>query len=112
MTRILRFSEKARCAATFMLDSGEPCRLSVAQTGVRVRKSRRGFMGPILYDERSVYRAAQTGMALDAIFPERKIPIPIANPLFGAFANAIWQCTSAAEVARTLNEATNTIGEC
>jgi hypothetical protein len=46
MTRILHLSEKAGCGATFMLDSGEPCVLSVAQTGVRVRQSRRGFMGP------------------------------------------------------------------
>jgi hypothetical protein len=84
--------------------------LSVAQTGVRVRKSRYGFMGPILFDERSVYRAVQTGMALDASFSERKIPIPIANPVLGAFANAIWHCASAAEVARTLHEATSNIG--
>jgi hypothetical protein len=68
MTRILRFSEKVRCSATFMLDSGEPCLLSVAQTGVRVRKSRHGFMGPILYNEKSVYLAAKTGIALDALF--------------------------------------------
>jgi hypothetical protein len=59
-------------------------------------------MGPILYDERDVYRAAQTGMALDALFPERKIPIPITNPVLRAFANAIWQCASATEVVRRL----------
>jgi hypothetical protein len=112
MTRILRFSEKARCVATFRLDSGERCVLSVAQTGVRVKKSRFGFLGSILYDERDVFRAAQTGMALDSIFRERKIPIPITNPVLGAFANAIWHCASAAEVARTLNEATSDIGEC
>jgi hypothetical protein len=74
MTRILHFSETVACGATFMLDSGEPCVLSVAQTGVRVRQSRRGFMGPILYDERDVYRAVQTGMTLDSLFPERKFP--------------------------------------
>ena len=112
MTSILHFSEKARCRATFMLDSGEPCVLSVAQTGVRVRKSRYGFMGPILYDEKNVYLAAKTGMTLDALFPERKVPIPIANPVLGAFANAIWHCASAAEVARTLNKAISDIGEC
>jgi hypothetical protein len=112
MTRILHFSEKVGGGATFMLDSGEPCLLSVAQTGVRVRKSRHGFMGPILYNEKNVYLAAKTGIALDALFPERKIPIPIANPILGAFANAIWQCTSAADVARTLNEAISNVGEC
>src|ERR1700693_5245660 len=100
MTRILHFREKARCRATFMLDSGERRRLSVAQTGVRVRKSRYRFMGPILYDQKNVYLAAKTGMTLDALFPDRKIPIPIANPVLGAFANAIWHCASAAEVAR------------
>ena len=112
MTRILHFSETVACGATFMLDSGEVCVLSVARTGVRVRKSRYGFMGPILYDEKNAYPAAKTGMTLAVLFPEQKIPIPIANPVLGAFANAIWHCASAAEVARTLNEATGNIGEC
>jgi hypothetical protein len=30
------------------LDSGEPCFISVAQTGVRVKKTRFGFLGSIL----------------------------------------------------------------
>jgi hypothetical protein len=87
-------------------------RLIGAQTGVRVRKSRHGFMGPILYDEKNMYLAVKTGMTLAVLFPERKVPFPIANPVLGAFANAIWHCASAAEVARTLNAAMNDIGEC
>jgi hypothetical protein len=88
VTRILHFSEKVACGATLMPDSGEPCVLSIAQTGVRVRKSRYGFMGPILYDERNIYLAVKTGMTLAALFPENKIPIPIANPVLGAFTAA------------------------
>jgi hypothetical protein len=111
MPKILHFSERIGCGVTVLLDSGEACLLSVAQTGVRVKKSRFGFLGAILYNEKNVYLAAKTGMALAAIFPERKIPISISNPVLGAFANAIWHCASAAEVARTLNEAIRNVGE-
>jgi hypothetical protein len=111
MTKILHFSEKVGCGVTFRLDSGEPCLLSVAQTGVRVKKSRLGFLGAILYHEKNAYQAAKTGMALDSLFPEQKIPLPITNPVLRAFANAIWHCASAAEVARTLNEAGGNAGD-
>ena len=42
---ILHFSETAGCGVTFRLDSGEPCLLLVAQTGVQAKKSRHGFLG-------------------------------------------------------------------
>jgi hypothetical protein len=108
MTRILDFSETVGCGATFMLDSGEPCVLSVAQTGVRVRKSRYGFMGPILYDERN----AQTGIALDAILPARKFPCPYPIPSYALLRMRFGTAPMRADVARTLNEAFSDIGEC
>jgi hypothetical protein len=77
MTRILDFSETVGCGATFMLDSGEPCVLSVARTGVRVRKSRYGFMGPILYDEKNAYLASKTGITqCPSLFHHDNPPFP------------------------------------
>ena len=52
MPTILYFADSLRGGrgATVRLDSGEPVTLSIAQSGVRVRKSRFGFFGPILYN--------------------------------------------------------------
>ncbi len=90
---------------TVLLDSSEPCLISVAQAGVRVKKSRWGFLGATLYEERNVHRAAQTAMALDELFSEMKLPVMIRNPVLRAFANAVWCCPSAAAVAVALNRA-------
>ena len=87
------------------LDSGEPCLISVAQAGVRVKKSRFGWFGAVLYNEQNVYKAAKTGMALDRQFPINSLPVPIQNPVLRAFANAAWHCPTAAAVARVMNEA-------
>jgi hypothetical protein len=108
MPKILHFSERVGCGITVRLDSGESCLVSVAQTGVLVRKSRCGFFGAILYNEKNVYLAAKTGMALDQQFPTYILPVEIKNPVLRAFANVVWHCPTAATVARTLNEALNT----
>ena len=105
MPKLLHHSETVGCGMTVRLDSGEPCTISVAQAGVRVRKSRFGIFGATLYDEKNVYRAAQTGMALDELFPDVELPVTIANPVLRAFAKAAWECPTAAALAITLNRA-------
>ncbi len=79
MTEILDFSETVGCGVTFRLDSVEPCVLSVAQTGVRVKKSRFGFLGSILYDERNVYGPTRTGKH-ELHFPGAKTTHPYGRP--------------------------------
>jgi hypothetical protein len=78
MPRLLFSSEKAGCGATIELDSGEMCLISVAQSGVWVRSYRKGrmggllgsFFGPILYNEKNVYRAEKTAAALHSKAPQ------------------------------------------
>jgi hypothetical protein len=105
MPTLLHHSETTGAGVTIRLDSGEPCVISVAQTGVRVKKSRFGFLGPTLFEERDVYQAARTGMALAELFPDFKLPVTIKNPVLSAFANAAWHCSSAAAVSVTLGKA-------
>jgi hypothetical protein len=105
MPKVLHFSERVGCEITLRLDSGEPCLISVAQSGVLVRKSRFGFVGAILYNEKNVYLAAKTGVALDQQFSTNRVPLQIKNPVLRAFANAAWHCPTATAVARVLNEA-------
>jgi DNA-binding FadR family transcriptional regulator len=44
-------------------------------------------------------------MALDVMF-HKTIPQSFQNPVLYAFANAVWNCPTAAEVGITINEAT------
>lgn len=114
MPKLLRWSETAGCGATIQLDSGEVVFVSIAQIGVLVRKIdlsgglmrnlMSNFFGPKLYNESSVYKNAQTAQALYEDFPLHAPQLPeFKNPVLAAFANAIWNCGSAAEVCLILN---------
>jgi hypothetical protein len=113
MPRLVFSSETAGCGATIELDNGDTCLISVAQAGVLVRSYRKGFFsaivgsffGPTLYNEKNVYLAAKTAASLKSQFPEQISHLDFANPMLRAFANAVWNCASAAEVAVVLNEA-------
>jgi hypothetical protein len=115
MPKLLWSSERLGRGATIELDNGEVVYVSVAQSGVLVRKwdRKRGpiksllsnFFGPKLYNEGSVYKSARTARALSLMYPE---PVPLLrfkNPVLAVFANAIWRCASAAEICVVLNEA-------
>jgi hypothetical protein len=112
-SELLYWSETIGCGATMKLRSDEICMVSVARSGVLVKASRMGrfrrrsvgFFAAVLYNEKDVYKAARTALALDELFLEKRVPVAFRNPILSAYANAIWQCSSAAEVAVTLNEA-------
>jgi hypothetical protein len=59
MPKVLYFADPSNkrpgVGATIKLDSGEPCIVSIAQSGVRVKKTRLGFFGAVLYEEKVVY---------------------------------------------------------
>jgi hypothetical protein len=114
MPRLLRSSETAGCGATIELDNKDWVFVSIAQSGVLVRfmdmkgglikKLLSSWLGPKLYDEKNVFKNAKTAQSLSVIYPQ--LPeLTFINPVLTAFANAIWHCKSAAEVAVTLNEA-------
>ena len=112
MPRLVFSSEKVGCGATIELDNGDTCMISVAQAGVLVRLYKKGFWsgvlgsfwGPILYNEKNVYRAAKTAAALVSKYPT-VASLNFRNPVLTAFASAVWSCSSAAEAAIVLNEA-------
>jgi hypothetical protein len=109
MATLLFFADSPHAGhgATVRLDSGEPCLLSIApaQSWVRVKKSRYGIFGPMLYSERRADQTALTARALSLLFPDNLLPSGFRTPVLCAFANAILHCASSAEVAVTLNQA-------
>jgi hypothetical protein len=121
MPKLLRSSETAGCGATIELDNGEVVYVSIAQTGVLVRRwdmhggliklLLSSVFGPKLYVEGNVYKIAQTTRALSLIYPEQASMLYFKNPVLAAFSNAIWHCASAAQVCTSLNEAAAKIQE-
>jgi hypothetical protein len=115
MPKLLRSSETVGLGATIQLDNGEVVYVSIAQVGVLVRKwdmngglikaLLSNFFGAKLYNESSAYKNAQTARALSMLYPDQASPVSFKNPALAAFANAIWHCSSAAEVCIVLNEA-------
>jgi hypothetical protein len=105
--QILHFADSLTlgCGANVRFENGEPCMLSIAQSGVRVKKSRFGLIGAVLYDEKNAYINAQRTGALAYLFPEKLFPDGISNPSLRAFFNAILYCYNTAEVCATLNRA-------
>lgn len=106
MTTLHSFKDEAGlCFANVRLDNGTPCFVSVAQTGVLAKKSRLGLLGKKLYRERSHEKVAMTAAALDYLFPDRKIPECMSNPVLCAFTNAVLHCPTADDVETMLGEA-------
>ncbi len=90
---------------TVRFENGEPYILSIAQSGVRVRKTRDGFFGPTLYEEKVVYNSARTALALAYLYQDYLLPPGFNDPVLRAFANAIMHCGNCSEVSAVLNEA-------
>lgn len=111
MPKLVFSNEKFGCGATIKLDNGDTCMISVAQSGVLVRSYGSGFLDQILgsflgselYREKNVYRAAIVARRLRYSTPY--VPeLQFQNPVLMGFAQAVWHCSSAAEVAIEVNK--------
>jgi hypothetical protein len=87
------------------MDNGDPVFVSVAQTGVLVKKSKLGLCGPKLYESRTIHDAASTAQALHALFPDYVGPEGMTNAALRAFVNGALHCATTAEVTQLLNTA-------
>lgn len=96
---------KISCFANVVLASGEPCFVGVAQSGVLVKRSKIGWFGAKLYNEKDVFKAAMTAKALDFIYPIRLFDEDIENPVLAAFVNAALDSKDAAEMTNICNTA-------
>jgi len=106
MGKLIRYSDgKAGCWSRVNLENGDPIWISVAQTGIIVKKSRMGLMGAKLYNETNVYNAAKTAQALDAQISEYVTPSEMRNPVLRVFTQVALECKSAAQLSVRLNKA-------
>jgi hypothetical protein len=77
-SELLYWSETINCGATMKLCSDEICMVSVARSGVLVKASKMGrfrrrsvgFFAAVLYNEKDLFKAAQTALTLEGLFPK------------------------------------------
>ena len=94
------------CYANIRMDNGDPIYISVAQSGVIVKKSRLGILGPKLFTSSDVYHAAKTAEQLHCKIDDDIMPVncTIQNVVLKSFVKACLSCTTTAELCILLNE--------
>ncbi len=99
MGKLVRYMDEGKADGWSCVDleNGDPIWIYVAQTGVVVKKSRRGLMGPTLYEESNLRAIAATVYALDGQIVEYLTPKAMVNPMLRAFTQAALECTSAVQ---------------
>jgi len=104
MTRLVRFQDHdSKRFACIKLASGAPIWVSIARTGVLVKRSKLGLMGEILYKEKNVHEIAEKAKTLAKLYPDDVTPHNLADPVFRGFVNAILRCSDVIGVMRVLN---------
>ena len=76
MGTVLRHTRQITSSwAALRLDDGSPCFVSVANTGVLIKKSRLGLFGKIVFKQNSTL-STRVGFMLSEFFPERSTLFP------------------------------------
>ena len=107
MTELIRFLDddhKGRWA-NIRMDNGDPCWISIAQTGILVKKSKIGLYGAKLYEEKNINKAAKTAQVLSEQYLDDLTPDEMWNPVLKSIVNSVLHCSNLAEVTIVLNEA-------
>jgi hypothetical protein len=104
MTKLISYRDTRNvCWARVDLASGEPIYISVARSGIIVKRSSLGFLGTKLYRS-NIHRAAMTAQVLDAQTRSYLTPGDMTNPALRAFTQAALEARSSAELVSRLNE--------
>ena len=89
------------------MDNGELCFISVAQTGVFVKKMKKGFFGSLggkkIYTG-DLHKTAETAQRLSERYSSNLCPSDIKNAVLRVFTNAGLHCQSSDEFERILND--------
>ena len=100
--------DSTACFANVRMDDGKPVYISVAQSGVIVKCSRLGLFGQKLFKSKNVEHAVKVASALEQTFPDYRTPALMSNLVLKAYCNAVLHCWSVDEVAKVMNQQTET----
>lgn len=97
MSKIIRFGDsKYECWSRVNLDNNDPIYISVAQTGIIIKKSNLGIFGSTLYKSPDVITAADLAQKLDANIEKYTTPSGITNPVLKALTQTALDSDTAA----------------
>jgi len=95
-----------QCWARVDLANGDPIYISIARSGVIIKKSNFGVFGPDLYRS-NIHGALLKAQAIDAETQSYSTPHDMTNPALRAFTQATLDASSAADLASRLNGTSN-----
>lgn len=106
MSKLLEFLDDTRKGhwAIIRMDDGDPCWITISQTGLSVRKSTSNLLGSNLYEEKNIYVAAKTAETLSLLYTDDLTPAEMRTPVLKSFTNAVLHCHSLTEAVALLNE--------
>lgn len=106
MTELVRFQDNQKGRwANIRMDNGDPCWISVAQTGVLIKKSKVGLFGAKVYEESDALTIGNIISALNDSYRDNLAPQDIGNPVLRSYVNAVLHCSDLAEVRQVLDTA-------
>ena len=102
MTTLKDFTDDGRgCFANVRMDNDDPCWISVASSGVIVKKSKLGLLGEKLY---SCQQPGKLVVILMENYPDSLTPPGMTNPVLKPITNAVLHCSNLDEVKKILNQ--------
>jgi hypothetical protein len=111
MATLFSFQDGDRgLASVIRMDNGDPVHITVSSTGVVVRRSRLGLLGPKLYESTSYTEAESTARGLHELYDRQLTPPGLNDPILKAFTKAVLHCSTVDDVADILSSADGEAG--
>lgn len=104
MPTVVRFGDsKLECWSRVNFENGDPIYISIARSGIIVKRSRMGLFGPLLYSEKNIYNISETAQYLDMLITKYTTPDNMTNPILKAFTQTALDSLSIAKFTITMN---------
>jgi len=108
MATLIRYMDSSMgCWSRVDCENGDPIWISIAQTGIVVKKSKLGWMGAQLFYEKDLYKIGQICTNLSNFVNTYNLPSDIHNPVLKLFTQLCLNCNSALEICTLLNSGRN-----
>ena len=112
MTELNHYQDgSGSCYANIRMENGDPVFISIAQSGVIIKKSLFGLFGPKLFVSKDVYEAATTARKLDEMLNDDILPkgFHVNNVVLKSYVKACMKCKTVGEITLLINEAARSV---
>lgn len=106
MSKLVRFKDtRSQCWSRVDMPNNDPIYISIAQTGIVVKKSNMGILGPKLFVENDLSKIGAVCQNLDITTYQYNTPDNMTHPVLRLFTQVALNASSVAELTTTLGEA-------